>query len=98
MPKTKLIVPKFTAEAEDAKWHQRNRRALERAAERRILEGATLTLQQAAARSKTRPVTLRLAGADIDTARAMAAQKGIGYQTYVKMLLHEALRREAGKQ
>jgi hypothetical protein len=28
----------------------------------------------------------------------MAAQKGIGYQTYVKMLLDEALRREAGKQ
>jgi len=98
MPKKKLIVPKFTSEAEDAKWHQRNGRALERAAERRILEGSTLTLQQAAARAKTRPVTLRLAAADIDAARAMAAQKGVGYQTYVKMLLHEALRREAGKQ
>jgi predicted DNA binding CopG/RHH family protein len=98
MPKKKLIVPKFTLEAEDAKWHQRNRRALERAAERRILEGSTLTLPQATARAKTRPVTLRLAAIDIDTARAMAAQKGVGYQTYVKMLLHEALRREAGKQ
>ena len=98
MSKKKLIVPKFTSEAEDAKWQQRNRRALERAAERRILEGSTLTLQQAATRAKTRPVTLRLAATDIDTARAMAAQKGIGYQTYVKMLLHEALRREGGKQ
>ena len=98
MPRKKLIVPKFTSEAEDAKWHQRNRRALERAAERRILEGSTLTLQQAADRAKTRPVTLRLAATDIDAARAMAAQKGIGYQTYVKMLLREALRREAGKQ
>jgi len=97
MPKKKLIVPKFTSEAEDAKWHRRNRRALESAMERRILEGSTLTLQQAVARAKTRPVTLRLAAADIDAARAMAAQKGIGYQTYVKMLLHEALRREAGK-
>ena len=98
MPKKKLSVPKFRSEAEDAKWHQRNRRALESAMERRILEGSTLTLQQAAARAKTRPVTLRLAAIDIDTARAMAAQKGVGYQTYVKMLLHEALRREAGKQ
>jgi len=98
MPKRKLIVPKFTSEGEDARWHQRNRRALERAMERRILEGTTLTLPQAAARAKTRPVTLRLPATDIDTARAMAAQKGIGYQTYVKMLLHEALRREAGKQ
>jgi predicted DNA binding CopG/RHH family protein len=97
MPKKKLIVPKFMSEAEDAKWHQRNRRAMESAVEHRILEGSTLTLQQAVARAKTRPVTLRLAATDIDTARAMAAQKGIGYQTYVKMLLHEALRREAGK-
>lgn len=98
MAKKKLIVPKFMSEAEDVKWHQRNRRGLESAMEGRILEGSTLTLQQAATRSKTRPVTLRLAATDIDTARAMAAQKGIGYQTYVKMLLHEALRREAGKQ
>lgn len=96
--KKKLKVPKFTSETEDAKWHQRNRRALESAMERRILEGSTLTLQQAAAGSKTRPVTLRLPATDIDTARAIAAQKGIGYQTYVKMLLHEALRREAAKQ
>jgi predicted DNA binding CopG/RHH family protein len=97
-PKKKLIVPESTSEAEDAKWHERNRRALESAMERRIIEGSTLTLPQAAARMKTRPVTLRLAATDIDTARAIAAQKGIGYQTYVKMLLHEALRREAGKQ
>jgi predicted DNA binding CopG/RHH family protein len=98
MPKKKLMVPKFASEAEDAKWHQRNRRSLESAMERRILEGSALTLQQAASRSKTRPVTLRLAATDIDLARTMAAQLGVGYQTYVKMLLHEALRRESGKQ
>jgi len=98
MPKKKLIIPRFTSEAEDAKWHQRNRRALERAAERRIREGSTLTLRQAATRARTRPVTLRLSASDLDMARAMAAQKGIGYQTYVKMLLHEALRREAGNE
>jgi len=98
MPKKRLIVPKFASEAEDARWHQRNRRALELLMERRLLEGNTLTLQQAAGRAKTRPVTLRLAAGDVETARVMAAQKGIGYQTYVKMLLHEALLRETGKQ
>jgi predicted DNA binding CopG/RHH family protein len=98
MPKKELIVPKFMSETEDAKWHQRNRRALESAMEHRILEGSTLTLQQSVIRARTRPVTLRLQANDIETARAIAAQKGIGYQTYVKMLLHEALRREAGKQ
>ena len=38
MPKKKLIIPRFTSQAEDAEWHERNRRRLERAAERRILE------------------------------------------------------------
>jgi predicted DNA binding CopG/RHH family protein len=97
MPPKKVIVPKFTSEAEDVKWHHRSRRVLERAMERRIREGSTLTLQQATARAKTRPVTLRLAATDINMARSIAAQKGIGYQTYIKMLLHEALRLEAGK-
>lgn len=97
MPKKKLVVPKFTSEAEDARWHDRNQRGLESAMERRIREGTTLTLRQAAARATTRPVTLRLATADIEAARMIAAQKGIGYQTYVKMLLHEALRREADR-
>jgi predicted DNA binding CopG/RHH family protein len=55
-------------------------------------------MRQAAARASTQPVTMRLATQDIDTARGLAAQKGIGYQTYIKMLLREALRREAGEQ
>jgi predicted DNA binding CopG/RHH family protein len=97
MPKKKLVVPKFKSEVEDARWHDRNRRGLESAMERRIREGTTLTLRQAAARAKTRPVTLRLATSDIEAARMIAAQKGIGYQTYVKMLLHEALRRETDR-
>ncbi len=97
MSKRKLVIPKFETEEADAKWHQRNRRSLEAAMEKRVREGSALTLQQAAARARTRPVTLRLAAADLEAARAMAAQRGIGYQTYVKMLLHEALRRDAGK-
>jgi predicted DNA binding CopG/RHH family protein len=98
MAKKNLIVPKFTSEAEDARWHYRHRRTLESALERRIQEGSARTLEQAAARAKTRPVTLRLAAADIDTARGIAAEKGIGYQTYIKMLLRDALRRETTKQ
>jgi predicted DNA binding CopG/RHH family protein len=64
--------------------------------EGRIKEGSTLTLRKAVARMKLRPVTIRLATEDIDTARGLAAQKGIGYQTYIKLLLREALQREAG--
>jgi len=97
MAKKKLIIPKFASEAEDARWHDRHRRKLESAVAHRIQEGSTLTVQQAAARASTQPVTMRLATQDIDMARGLAAQKGIGYQTYIKMILREALRREAGE-
>ena len=97
MAKKKLIVPRFTSEAEDACWHNRHRRKLESSVAQRIQEGSVLTMQQATARARTQPVTIRLATEDMDKARGLAAQKGIGYQTYIKMLLHEALRRETGE-
>ena len=97
MPKNKkLTIPKFTSESEDARWHDRHRLQLESAMARRIKEGSTLTLREAMARAKLRPVTIRLASEDIDTARKLAAQKGVGYQTYIKLLLREALKREGG--
>lgn len=95
--KKKPTIPKFTSEAEDAQWHDRHKRQLESATERRIKDGGTMTLRQAVARAKLRPVTIRLATEDIDTARGLAAGKGIGYQTYIKLLLREALQREAGR-
>lgn len=95
MAKRKLIIPKFASEADDARWHDRHRRELERAVERRIREGSTLSLEQAGARVKLRPITIRLPIEDIDAARGLAARKGIAYQTYVRMLLREALQREA---
>ena|SRR5438034_10672130 len=93
----KTIIPKFTSEAQDAQWHDRHKRELESAMERRLKEGSTLTLRQAVSRAKLRAVTIRLATEDIDRARGLAARKGIGYQTYIKLLLREALEREAAK-
>jgi len=48
------------------------------------------------ARAKLRHVTIRSATDDIATARALAAEKGIGYQTTIKLLRRESLRRESG--
>lgn len=39
-------------------------------------------------------VMLRIPTGDLARARRLAAKKGIGYQTYVKMLLHDGLDRE----
>ena len=40
-------------------------------------------------------IALRLPEPDIAKARELATRKGIGYQTLLKMLVHEGLRREA---
>ena len=98
MARTKqLIIPKFGSEREDAKWHRRHKGALESAMERRIKEGSAVSLREIMERAKLRPVTIRLATEDIETARGLAARKGLGYQTYIKLLLREALQRETGR-
>jgi len=39
----------------------------------------------------SRPVTIRLNNSEIALAKRQAESKGLKYQTYVKMLLHQAL-------
>jgi predicted DNA binding CopG/RHH family protein len=39
-------------------------------------------------------IALRLPAADLEQARKIAKRKGIGYQTLLKMLVHEGLERE----
>lgn len=52
-------------------------------------------LQRARPRAGTTPtVSIRIAPEDIARARGLAEKKGLRYQTYLKMLLHEALERE----
>jgi predicted DNA binding CopG/RHH family protein len=45
-------------------------------------------------RGVTPATTIRLAPEDISRARALAERRGLRYQTYLKMLIHEALERE----
>jgi predicted DNA binding CopG/RHH family protein len=40
-------------------------------------------------------IALRLPALDLEQAREIAARKGIGYQTLLKMLVHEGLQRES---
>jgi len=40
-------------------------------------------------------IAIRLPAADLAQARKIAERKGIGYQTLVKMLVHEGLARES---
>lgn len=45
-------------------------------------------------RAVTQSVTIRLNAPDVAAARQLSSKKGLPYQTYIKMLLHEALERE----
>jgi predicted DNA binding CopG/RHH family protein len=91
-----LKIPKFDTEADEANWAYENREGLataflQAAHEGRVRQG---TLKQ---RGVTPATTIRLAPEDISRARALAARRGLRYQTYLKMLIHEALEREERK-
>ena len=81
----------------DPEWYYRNREELGRQAAAAIRSGKAtpLTREKLAARLKaskeTRPITIRVQIADIELAKEQAEKKGLGYQTYLKSLLHQAL-------
>jgi predicted DNA binding CopG/RHH family protein len=90
----KRIIPKFESEAEEAKWWFDNREELDKDFAQAFAEGRL--------RRRTEPrvpalptTTIRLDPVDIELARKLAEKRGLKYQTYLKMLLHEALTRES---
>ena len=81
-------VPKFRDEAEEARWWERISDATFDFALEHGLKG------KRPAPGVARPTSIRLRAEDIERARKLAARRGLGYQTYLKMLLHEALEKE----
>ena len=94
----KLKVPKFATEAQEAAWWDARMNTVEANLLEAIKTGGAhkggprRVIQE---RRQSKNITIRIAIADIERARALAAKKGIGYQTLMKMLLKEALDRES---
>ncbi len=93
----KRAVPAFKSEAEEAEWWRRNRERLDKDLLRAAKTGELKRLDQATLRkklapSKSRLVSIRLPELDVELARRQAAQRGLPYQTYIKSVLHQALR------
>jgi len=82
----------FRSEAEEAAFWEENQDALANEFEK-AAEAGTLGRGTVARRGNTPTTTIRLDPADIAKARAQAEQKGLRYQTYLKMLIREALNR-----
>ncbi len=84
-------------EAEEAKWWDDHRRMAEQELIKAIRDGTAQrgAAQRLAKQSRaSKNITIRMPVDDIERARRLADRKGLGYQTYMKMLLHEALNRE----
>jgi predicted DNA binding CopG/RHH family protein len=82
-------IPKFKSEAEEAAWWDAHPdfivEQFEKAAkEGRLLRGAP----------KSKSVTIRIHMRDLEAAQRLADRKGLPYQTYIKMLLHQAIEKE----
>jgi predicted DNA binding CopG/RHH family protein len=89
------IIPKFANEAEEAAWWDSHRSDVEAEIRRRV-QRKPLTLAGLLKKEQpSQPITLRIAKEDLETARRLAAERGLGYQTYIKMLLRGALSEQA---
>src|SRR6516162_8826242 len=89
---TSMRMPKFKSEKQEADWLYSHRKEIERdfAKEKK---GKSLTVGQIIEREQTKAVSIRLAVGDIERAKEQAKAKGIGYQTLIRMLLHDSLRK-----
>jgi hypothetical protein len=100
MNKKPIEIPKFTNEAEEADWwtSRKGREFVKQKAAGLTKEGAApkgSRLVGQLNRTTSVQIALRLPEPDVAKARELAKRKGIGYQTLLKMLVHEGLRREA---
>ena len=86
----KRILPDFKSEAEEAKWWFDKQDELLKDFEQAAADG-TLGVGTVARRMGIPTTTIRLDPADIALAREQASKRGLKYQTYLKMLVHEAL-------
>jgi predicted DNA binding CopG/RHH family protein len=95
--KQKLALPAFKSEAAEAEWWYKNRARLDKDFLEAAKKGKLKRLDQATLKArlavpKSRVVSIRLPEDDIELARRQATQKGLPYQTYIKSVLHQALR------
>ena len=98
MKNKSIEMPKFADESAEADWwaSSRGRQFLkQKVAQSPPAKLKRSRLVEKLNKSSSVQIALRLPEPDLVKARQVAARKGIGYQTLLKMLVHEGLRREA---
>ena len=93
MKDKKFQIPNFENEDQEARWWAKNPDVIlaqfeSALAEKRLGRGT------AAHRGLTPTTTIRLDPSDISLAKSQAERRGLKYQTYLKMLIRQALTQE----
>jgi len=90
--------PSFKTETQEAEWWAKNQGLIADRFEQAKATGklgkgsvARIARERAVRAGASPTITIRLAEDDLARARTLAAEKGLRYQTYLKMLLHQAL-------
>ena len=86
----------FANEAEEAAWWESHEDELADEFEKATAEGR-VGIGTVAKRAALASTTIRIDPDDIAKARVQAAERGLRYQTYLKMIIHEALRSAESK-
>lgn len=96
MPKTKIEMPKFRNENEEADWwaSPAGREYVKNKSKEGIISAGSRLVDKLNRKGSIQ-IAIRLPESDLEQARKIAIRKGIGYQTLLKMLVHEGLEREA---
>jgi hypothetical protein len=95
-------MPRFKTESEEADWwaSKAGRAYVKRKSGEAQSKGTTTKGSKLVAmlnKKSSVQIAIRLPEADLAQARKIAGRKGIGYQTLLKMLVHEGLAREAAR-
>ncbi len=92
-----LKTPDFKSEQEEAEWWDsaEGRAAILKGFQDAQREG-TLRRGTLKKGGLTPTTTIRLDRQDVELAKVQAEKRGLKYQTYLKSIIHQALRQEAG--
>lgn len=88
MPEEPIVIPKFPNESAEADWWDAHPEVIEELFRRGLRNG---TVRR---RLPRKPVTIRLQVCDIEAAQQLAERKGLPYEAYIEMLVHDAIERE----
>jgi predicted DNA binding CopG/RHH family protein len=90
----RMNIPEFSSDEQEARWWDDHQEQVEENLIAAMREGKAQrgTAQRLIAEARgSKNITIRMPLADLERARELSAKRGLAYQTFIKMLLHEAL-------